>query len=425
MISTKNDKPNVVIIGGSYVGNKVVDEITPKVYKTHNVVLIEKNSHFRHLFAFPRIPVVPGFEHKAFIPYTQPGSTDASAFFASVNAATTSTASAVEGYTPLPSDSIQIVHTAATAILPDKVILGNGKDTIPYDFLVLATGTGRPGPDGLVGQDKEPGVKIGKFHQENVKKAKNIVIVGGGAYGIQMATDLKTHEPTKSKHVTVIHSRPQLLNRFHEGLHEITLNKCKELGIDVVLGKRVVIPEGGFPLETTDEEFDVHLVGGGLVRGDLVMLCTGAVPLSEPLRTLAPTAIDKNGFIHVKTTLQIDAPGISNVFALGDVADTGAHKAARPAIVQAGVVARNIEKILQARASGQTQPEKFDDYNADAAGIHLSLGLNDSLKFRNPTAENPNPTIMWDEAGSQKLDAGCSKVWALRAPWAGKDSYQL
>ncbi|KAJ3760519.1 FAD/NAD-P-binding domain-containing protein [Lentinula raphanica] len=423
MAFTKNDKPNVVIIGGSYVGNKAVDEITPKVYKTHNVILIEKNSHFRHLFAFPRIPVVPGFEHKAFIPYTKPDSTDASAFFASVNAVTPSTTEAEEGYTPVPSDSIHIVHEAATSILPDKVILGNGKDSIPYDFLVLATGTGRPGPDGLIGQDKKTGIEISKSLQENVNKAKNIVVVGGGAYGIQLATDLKTYEPTQSKHVTVVHSRPHLLNRFHDGLHEITLERCKELGIDVVLGKRVIIPEGGFPLNTTDEEFDIELVGGGSVRGDLVMLCTGAVPLSEPLKTLAPSAIDKYGFIRVKPTLQIDAPGITNVFALGDVADTGAHKAARPAVVQAGVVSRNIEKILQTRTSGAV--EKLDEYKADAAGIHLSLGLNASLKFRNPTAESPNPWISWDQPGSQKLDSGCAKVWKMRAPWAGKDSYHL
>lgn len=50
---------------------------------------------------------------------------------------------------------------------------------------MLATGTGRPGPEGLVGQDKKTGVEIARFHQENVKKARNIVIVGGGAYGVR------------------------------------------------------------------------------------------------------------------------------------------------------------------------------------------------------------------------------------------------
>ncbi|KAF9077539.1 FAD/NAD-P-binding domain-containing protein [Rhodocollybia butyracea] len=418
-------KPNIVVIGGSYVGNKTIEQITPIVHKTHNVVLVEKSSHFRHLFAFPRLCAVAGFEHKAFVPYTPPGSSDASAFYAPVNAAATSTTDAVGGFQRLPSDSIKVVNGAVTSIFPDNVVIGNGKDSIPYDFLVVATGTGIPGPSGLVSQDKKSGIAMVRLHQENVKKAKNIVVVGGGAYGIQLATDLKTHAPTQSKHVTVVHSRPHLLNRFHENLHDISWNKCKELGIDVVLGKRVIVPEGGFPQHTTDEDFDIQLTGGGRIRGDLVILCTGAVPLSSPLKTLAPSAIDNNGFIRVKSTLQIDAPGISNVFALGDVADTGAHKAARPGAAQADVVARNIEKLIQARATGRSKPEKLDSYEADVPGIHLSLGLNDSLKFRDPTGENSKPTVMWDQPGSQKPDVGCERMWTVRAPWAGKDSYHL
>ncbi|KAE9401214.1 FAD/NAD-P-binding domain-containing protein [Gymnopus androsaceus JB14] len=425
-MTTMENKPNIVVIGGSYVGNKAIEVITPLVHKTHNVVLVEKNSHFRHLFAFPRIHAVTGFEHKAFIPYAKPGSTNPSSFFSPVNAAaTSSTTEAVGGFTPLPSDSIKIVNAAATSILADKVILGDGKDSIPYDFLVLATGTGPAGHSGLVGQDKKAGVEISHLHQENVKKAKNIVIVGGGAYGIQLATDLKTHTPTQSKHVTVVHSRPQLLNRFHEGLHDIALSKCKELDIEVVLAKRVIVPEGGFSRETADEEFDVQLTGGGSVRGDLVILCTGSVPLSSPLKALAPSAIDGSGYIRVKPTLQVDAPGISNIFALGDVADTGAHKAARPGHAQAIVLAGNIEKLIGARAAGESNPEKLDEYKADGAGIHLSLGLNESLKFRNPTAEDAKPWVMWDEPGSQKHDAGCSRIWTVRAPWAGPDAYHL
>lgn len=75
----------------------------------------------------------------------------------------------------------------------------------------------------------------------------------------------------------------------------------------------------------------------------------------------------------MKPTLQVDAPDLPKIFALGDVADTGAHKAARPGSAQAGVVARNIEKLILA---GKSEPEtKLDEYHADSAGIHLSLGL--------------------------------------------------
>ena len=37
----------------------------------YRVVLVEKNSHFHFLFAFPRYSVVPGYERGAFIPYDE------------------------------------------------------------------------------------------------------------------------------------------------------------------------------------------------------------------------------------------------------------------------------------------------------------------------------------------------------------------
>lgn len=127
---------------------------------------------------------VPGFEQKAFIPYTRPGTANASAFFAPVDATASSATETLEGFVPLPSESIKVVNAVVTSILPERVTLGDGKDPIPYEFLVLATGTG-PAEFPLEGQDKKTGVEIAHVHQENVKKAKNIVIVGGGAYGIR------------------------------------------------------------------------------------------------------------------------------------------------------------------------------------------------------------------------------------------------
>jgi NADH dehydrogenase FAD-containing subunit len=64
-----NEKPKIVVIGGSYVGCKLVDCLLPLVKRTHTIVLVEPHSHFQHLFAFPRIAVVPGFEERAFVPF--------------------------------------------------------------------------------------------------------------------------------------------------------------------------------------------------------------------------------------------------------------------------------------------------------------------------------------------------------------------
>ena len=85
----------------------------------------------------------------------------------------------------------------------------------------------------------------------------------------ELATDTKTFGPTKDKHVTIVHSRDRLMNRFGPGLHKIVMDRCKELGIDVVLNNRVVVPPGGF--EEGQGLFDVQLSGGGSIKADLVV----------------------------------------------------------------------------------------------------------------------------------------------------------
>jgi NADH dehydrogenase FAD-containing subunit len=72
--------------------------------------------------------------------------------------------------------------------------------------------------------------------------------------------------------------------------------------------------------------------------------------------------------VRVRRTLQIHDTEFSNIFAVGDVADTGAHKAARPALRQAPVVVENIEHLAN--------NEPLEQYEvAEGPSIHLSLGL--------------------------------------------------
>lgn len=80
----------------------------------------------QNIFAFPRLHAVSGFERKAFVPYTSEYFKEAHAFLPSLQG----------------PNCTQIINGLVTSILPDKVVLENGK-TIPYEYLVLATGTGQ------------------------------------------------------------------------------------------------------------------------------------------------------------------------------------------------------------------------------------------------------------------------------------------
>ena len=80
-----------------------------------------------------------------------------------------------------------------------------------------------------------------------------------------MATDIiATHGQTKK--VTLLHSRPNLLNRFDIALHEAAMKRMEEFGIEVILGSRV---DGSFINKT--EGGKVRTTDGREVEADLIV----------------------------------------------------------------------------------------------------------------------------------------------------------
>lgn len=114
----------------------------------------------------------------------------------------------------------------------DRVVLDRdwqGVREIPYDYLVVATGTKLRAPGTMRDDEKPLSVKYLQEYQQRLKHANSIAIIGGGAVGVQMATDLKETYP--SKEITLVHSRNQLMPLYHEKLDEIIKERCQELGV--------------------------------------------------------------------------------------------------------------------------------------------------------------------------------------------------
>lgn len=152
-----------------------------------------------------------------------------------------------------------------------------------------------------------------------------------------MACDARVLYP--SKQVTLIHSHAQLMPRFHPLLSDTIKTRFASLGVQTVLGSRAVVPPAGFA-----GQHEVATEDGRTVPADLVIVATGQTPNSGLLAGIAPSAINRSGFVEVWPTLQVRAEGkegegIEKVFAVGDIANSGAAKAARPGGAQAKLVA--------------------------------------------------------------------------------------
>lgn len=246
-----------------------------------------------------------------------------------------------------------------------------GSKQLPFDYVVLATGTRLSKPAAMDDNEKKPSVEYLQKHQADVKRSKSILIVGGGAVGVQMATDLKEYYPEKD--VTVVQSRPRVMPNFHPKLHDLIKRRFDELGIRLITGSRVVIPSGGFPND--GNTFEVDLTNGTTESTEFVILATGQTPNNQMVADLTPSTPDgasvinpDNGFVRIRPTMQLLDEQYSNMFAVGDIADTGAQKAARPGSAQAAVVAKNILSLIEGMKAEDT-------FIKGPGAIHLTLGM--------------------------------------------------
>lgn len=394
----------VAIVGGSYVGMRLAQALVPVLPATHKLVVVEANSHFHHLFTFPRFSVLHrGGEEKALVPYTH----------------------ALEG------NNAHILHARALAIESGSGTGGvlkldrsvGGEDTLPFDVLAIATGTRLQEPwslpstahDGV--QAKAEAVQTLRTYQDDVRDARKIVIVGGGAVGVQVACDIAELYNLKDsgKNVTLIHSRPQLMNKFHADLHGVVAQRFAGFGVQTVLGKRVKLPSAGkFPAFQAGQFFDIELLDGSTVPADLVLTCTGQTPRSDLLATFAPQALTADKFIDVHPTMQIRGEALpapsERIFALGDIANSGAAKTVRAAMGQIDVITSNILALIEAQKSG-TKAAALKTFTPGPAGIHLSVGLYESIKFGNPSQPDEPPRNLGIEK-DLALDMGIENTWA-------------
>ncbi|SYW76842.1 uncharacterized protein UHO2_05559 [Ustilago hordei] len=377
----------IAIVGGSYVGMRLAQALVPVLPPTHRVVVVEANSHFHHLFTFPRFSVLHrGGEEKAFIPYShalEAGAAGNAIIHAKALSIHPSAETSSKGYLKLDRAANQ------------------GSDTLEFDYLAIATGNQLREPWSLPPTShegvtaKKQAVETLRRYQDAVKQARNIVIVGGGAVGAQVACDIAELYPLTP-------SKTLVLQRF------------AERNINTHLGSRVVIPSLGFPAFKEGEMFEVELQNGSKVKADLVLMCTGQTPRSSLLSSFAPEVITADGFIDVHSSLQIKSTPSAlgaRVFALGDIANSGAAKTVRAAAGQIDVIKSNILSLIAAETRGKEEGKlELQTFTPGPSGIHLSLGLYESVKFRNPAKEGEEP---WCEGLERdlKIDMGIEGTW--------------
>ncbi len=194
----------------------------------------------------------------------------------------------------------------------DKVLSLASGDQVEYDKLVLATGSS-PSLPPIAGADKKGVFQVVKDleYLENLKRyrdtATNIVIIGGGYIGIELADEYLKH----GKQVTIVELEDHLLPTTMDFEYGDKVQAVlEEMGAKIVLGHAVRAIEGQSMIRAITLDDDTE------IPADIALICIGC----KPNITLAEKfGLDYDARYGIKADEYLRSSE-KDIFVIGDVA---------------------------------------------------------------------------------------------------------
>lgn len=269
-----------------------------------------------------------------------------------------------------------VLMADVTAIDPAARLVRAGPITVPYDYLVLATGATHsyfghpewaPVAPGLKQIEDATAIRrkiLSAFEQAELiedpdqqRRLLTFVVVGGGPTGVEMAgaiaevahhalpAEFRRIDPHAAR-VILIEAGPRLLPTFPEDLSTYARQALERMGVEVRTSARV----------TNCNESGVDLEGTRIDAGTIIW---AAGVIASPAGQWLEAEQDRAGRIKVGADLTV--PGRPEIFAIGDtaaVADEtgGIVPGIAPAAKQMG---RYVASVIASRVSKRDSPGPF------------------------------------------------------------------
>jgi NADH dehydrogenase len=304
-VRSRDEHPHVVIIGAGFGGLATARQLAGT---RTSVTVIDRRNY--HLFA----PLLYQVATAALSP-------------ADVSAAVRSILSRHQ--------NIEVLLGEVTDVDPERRRVLMGERAIPYDYLVIATGSGQS----YFGHDEwaayAPGLKtiedareirgrlLMAFEQAEIaddpeerRRLMTVVLVGGGPTGVEMAgavaeltretlkRDFRRIRPEHAR-IILLEAMPRMLGPFADDLARFAERKLERLGVEIRLS---------CPVDAVDA---TGVTAGGERIEAAIVVWTAGVAASPAGRWLGVESA-KTGQIQVDENLAV--PGLHGVFAIGDTA---------------------------------------------------------------------------------------------------------
>ncbi|KAK4445071.1 apoptosis-inducing factor 2 [Podospora aff. communis PSN243] len=244
--------------------------------------------------------------------------------------------------------SIDTERKSATFVAQDD----KQSSELEYDYLVAASGLRRAWPAAPQSQRKKQFLSEAAGHIRTSKAATHgVVVVGGGAVGIEIAAELKTVHPHLK--VTLVHSRDTLLSSepLPDEVKARSLQLLQESGVETLLSHRLLsaTPESTpSPQGTPKHAIRLHFTNSHtLLTSKLITAISSPIPSTKFLPLSALTSL---GYVHIQPTLTFSNTPCH--FAVGDIVHWSGIKRCGGAMHMGYLAAHNIHQLMRQRLNG-------------------------------------------------------------------------
>jgi selenide,water dikinase len=312
----------------------------------------------------------------------------------------------------------RVILAPATAIDAEKKkIFLDGRPPVRYDIASLDVGSTVAGLD-------LPGVReyalptrpIGRFVanldalleraiRNGPGEAFRVVVVGGGAGGVELAFTLEQRLRRGGSHprLTIVHGGARLLEGYPDSLVRRVERSAAERSIEIRCGARVIAAEPAA----------VRLENGESLPSEAIVWVTGAV--GHDLIRVSGLPVDEGGFVRTRSTLEVE--GCNDLFAVGDCGTLVDHpetpKAGVYAVRQGPLLTENIRRRLAGEGLRSFRPQ------SDFLTL-LNLGNGSALGTKWGISVEGRWVMRWKDSIDRKFmrrfrvldpDAGSRKVF--------------
>lgn len=295
----------VAIVGGGYAGFDLARRLDAHV----DVTLLEAREAFVHNVGAIRAVVEPELADRIVFPYDRLLKRGA------------------------------VIRGRAQAIDAGGVTLDDG-NRITADAIVVATGSRYAAPFKPQGDSAADFVAQLRDTAAQIAAAERIVIVGGGAVGVELAGEIKAVHPGKA--VALISDQPQLFPMYRSELHAKLVERLTATGVELHLGQKA----SGLVRTDLPHLGEIVLEDGTRMSG-LVVPAIGARVAESPAHALPDARCQPNGQLAVDGWLRPSA--LANVFAIGDLAATGEGMTVVSTTRQSPWLAKVLRKLAQGK----------------------------------------------------------------------------